>query len=138
MDKDRRHTFISLLMKTAEEKNPFKVSFFSSAKLIAFYILYLLNKKECYGQELMLKIQEDSKGMWIANSGFVYPVLKRLSREGLIKGTWSKDSPHRRRVYSITEKGKSEYEGVYKILKDKFDDFLAKLELLKKEVFSDE
>ncbi len=138
METNKKCTLISMFKKISEQRNPFKISFFSSAKLIAFYILHLLNKKNFYGQELMLKIQEDSKGMWIANSGFIYPVLKRLRREGLIKGLWSKESPHPRLVYSITEKGKNEYEAVYNILKDKYDEFLDKLELLKKEVFTDE
>ena len=138
METNKKCTTISVFKKIAEQRNPFKISFFSSAKLIAFYILHLLNKKSFYGQELMLKIQEDSKGMWTANSGFIYPVLKRLRREGLIKGSWLKESPHPRLVYSITEKGKSEYEAVYNILKDKYNEFLEKLEMLKKEVFTDE
>jgi DNA-binding PadR family transcriptional regulator len=138
MERYKKCSIVSLLLKVAEEKNPFKISFFSSRKLIAFYILHLLNKKDFYGQELMLKIQEDSKGMWIANPGFVYPVLKRLRREGLIEGAWSKDSPHPRLIYSMTEKGKSEYKEVYSVLKGKYDEFLEKLEMLKKEVFSNE
>jgi PadR family transcriptional regulator PadR len=138
MEENKKCTIVSMLTQVAEQKNPFKISFFSSAKLIAFYILYLLNKKDFYGQELMLKIQEDSKGMWIANPGFVYPVLKRLRKEGLIKGSWSKESPHQRLIYSMTDKGKNEYKEVYRVLKNKYDEFLEKLELLKKEVFTDE
>lgn len=39
--------------------------------------------------------------------GTVYPALRRLEREGLLKSRWAEESGRRRRVYDLTERGRA-------------------------------
>jgi PadR family transcriptional regulator PadR len=46
-------------------------------------------------------------------SGTVYPILERLEEAGWILGNWEPEQPEarpRRRFYSVTNTGRSEYE----------------------------
>lgn len=115
----------------------FKVSFFSSARLIAFYIMHLLIEKSFCGKELMERIEEDSEGTWVPNSGFIYPILKKLSQEGLVEGKWSDRSKHKKCIYSITPEGEKIYKEVYPALKKDFEEFLGRLKKIEEEVFKE-
>ncbi len=70
-------------------------------------ILAILYKEKKHGYQLALEIEERSKGSFKFNHGTLYPILHKLEKEGLIKGTWKQEGPKRKRkYYSITAKGK--------------------------------
>jgi DNA-binding PadR family transcriptional regulator len=75
-------------------------------------ILLLLKQKQCHGYEIMNEIEERTLGLWRPTAGGIYPILKRMERNGLVKGTW-KVRGKRRKIYNITPKGR---ETVKKIL----------------------
>ena len=60
-----------------------------------------------------------------------------MREEDLIKGEWNLKGKHPRRVYEITEKGKSQYEKIYKLIKIKFGDFKYITEKIHREVFDE-
>ncbi len=84
--------------------------------LMRFYVLHLLSKRKYYGYEIMETIREKTGGAWNFSSGALYPLLKRMERDGLIKGY----SEGGRNVYEITEDGKVALAGV----KDKLSSLL--------------
>ncbi|MGC8635477.1 MAG: PadR family transcriptional regulator [Thermoprotei archaeon] len=84
--------------------------------LMRFYVLHLLSKRKYYGYEIMETIREKTGGAWNFSSGALYPLLKRMERDGLIKGY----SEGGRNVYEITDDGKVALAGV----KDKLSSLL--------------
>ena len=70
-------------------------------------ILAILFKEKKHGYQLALEIEERSESHFKFNHGTLYPILHKLEKEDLIKGTWKQEVPKRKRkYYSITAKGK--------------------------------
>ncbi len=70
--------------------------------ILELCVLYLLNKQDCYGYELVSTI---SKNILISE-GTIYPLLKRLKDDGCFE-TYLQESQEGppRKYYRITEKG---------------------------------
>lgn len=60
-------------------------------------------EKEQYGYSLVQSLME--KGMVIDQST-LYPLLRRLEKQGLLDSNWSLDENRPRRYYVLNEKGK--------------------------------
>ena len=73
--------------------------------LLSFTILWLLTKRDMYGQELADEL-EKRRGTR-PNPGTLYPALKELEKNGLVESC--RDG--KKRVYHLTEEGR---EGVIK------------------------
>ena len=70
-------------------------------------ILATLFKDKKHGYQIALDIEEKSDGLFKFNHGTLYPILHKLEKEGLIKGTWKNSgSKRQRKYYTITAKGK--------------------------------
>jgi DNA-binding PadR family transcriptional regulator len=70
-------------------------------------ILATLYKEKKHGYQIALEIEEKSDGLFKFNHGTLYPILHKLEKEGLIKGTWTgEESKRQRKYYTITAKGK--------------------------------
>jgi DNA-binding PadR family transcriptional regulator len=67
-------------------------------------ILYLLSSEGTLtGAEIMEKIEANTIGMWRPSPGSVYPMIKALEDEGLIKVVKTEGT---KKYYGITEKGR--------------------------------
>ncbi|HKW05783.1 MAG TPA: PadR family transcriptional regulator [Nitrososphaerales archaeon] len=74
---------------------------------LQFYILHSISQKPTHGYEISREIDEKTDGAWKPGAGSIYPMLKKLSDEGLIRVTESKKARETaQRVYEITEDGK--------------------------------
>lgn len=74
--------------------------------VIELCILAILNKKDMYGYELSEYI---SKNIDISD-GTVYPILRKLKADGLVKTYLCEDSGGPpRKYYSLTQTGKEEF-----------------------------
>jgi DNA-binding PadR family transcriptional regulator len=69
-------------------------------------ILLLLAEQPRHGYEIITELADRSDGQWQPSPGSIYPVLKRLAREGLV------DAEHLdgKRVFSLTEAGRAVVE----------------------------
>jgi len=65
-------------------------------------VLSILGKKDCYGYELVQKISKDIQ----ITEGTLYPILRRLKKEGYLQ-TFLQESSEgpSRKYYSLTKKG---------------------------------
>ena len=72
-------------------------------------VLVLLDRKDCYGYEM---VDEISKNISISE-GTIYPLLRRLKKEGLVSSYLkeSQDGPPRK-YYQFTEQGKEKKENL--------------------------
>jgi DNA-binding PadR family transcriptional regulator len=70
-------------------------------------LLYLINENgETYGYRLIKEIEHRSRGYFRFREGTVYPALRKLENDGLIRGEWKKlPNGQERRYYAITEQG---------------------------------
>lgn len=86
-------------------------------------VLALINARDYYGYELVQNISENID----ISEGAVYPLLRRLSKEGYFE-TYLKESPGGppRKYYKITDQGRSRTE----LLKNEWDEFTQQVKLL--------
>lgn len=72
-------------------------------------ILAIIQQEETYGYELSIKLQQF--GLNDISEGSIYPILVRLQREKLIKGTMKKSQAGpNRKYYHLTEHGEHALE----------------------------
>jgi PadR family transcriptional regulator PadR len=91
--------------------------------LLDVCVLFVLKNEDAYGYKLT---QEISKLLEISESA-LYPVLRRLESQGLLKTYTEEFSGRLRKYYSITESGKlrfSEYINELRDLKNVLDNII--------------
>jgi DNA-binding PadR family transcriptional regulator len=76
--------------------------------LLRHYILHKIALKPIHGYEVIQDIDSKTEGAWKPGAGSLYPILKKLVSEGLIKADPSSAEEPTRRVYHITPKGTDE------------------------------
>jgi DNA-binding PadR family transcriptional regulator len=73
--------------------------------LLRYYILHKIAQKPIHGYEIIQDIDSKTEGAWRPGAGSIYPILKKLVSEGLIKAEPEPSAEATRRVYHITPKG---------------------------------
>jgi PadR family transcriptional regulator PadR len=69
-------------------------------------VLLILKREESYGYSIMKELKEVSSGRIIWKEGSLYPVLKKMELNKLIKSYWNvKDHDRPRKYYKILKKG---------------------------------
>jgi DNA-binding PadR family transcriptional regulator len=72
-----------------------------------FLVLLALDEEPKHGYDIAAHLRERTSGFFDISFGALYPVLHKLEKDGLIKGTWEKVGVHRqRKVYALTAKGR--------------------------------
>lgn len=69
-------------------------------------ILGMLAAKPRSGYEIKQLVDSSARFFWAASYGQIYPELRRLEDEGLIKGEDAANGARGRRVYELTEAGR--------------------------------
>jgi transcriptional regulator len=71
-------------------------------------ILKTLALEPMHGYGIGVRLDEISRGVFQVNAGSLFPALRRLERDGLIKGTWRVTEANRRaKYYSLTAPGRA-------------------------------
>ena len=74
-------------------------------------VLAILRRGENYGYQIIQSVRELSGGKLEWSEPMLYPLLKRLERDGLIRSEWKMTENSRfRRYFRLTEKGLREQE----------------------------
>jgi PadR family transcriptional regulator PadR len=90
-------------------------------------ILLSLAPAPRYGLDLIRHLEETTD--LVVSDGTVYPILARLTREGVLAAEWIADeSPHPRKYYRLTEKGRKTLAE----MQAHWSDFTSKIERLAK------
>jgi PadR family transcriptional regulator, regulatory protein PadR len=63
-----------------------------------------------HGYAIVEALRDRSDGAFALSEGTVYPALYRLERAGLLASRWEGDGKRRRRVYSLTSRGRRKLE----------------------------
>ena len=92
-------------------------------------ILALVEDRPRHGYEIAKLIEERSDGVLQFHVASLYPLLYRLEKRGLIKGTWvEKAGERRRRFYKLTAAGRK----VLEEQRQTWSDFFAALDRVAK------
>ena len=60
-----------------------------------------------HGYQLAVDIERRGGGLFKFNHGTLYPILHKMEKDGLIRGTWSNERQKRKRKsYALTDKGR--------------------------------
>ena len=73
--------------------------------LLDTIILQYLNQESMHGYQLITKIRKDF-GVYFGPST-IYPLLGLLEKKGYVKSSWNMDHERPRKVYNLTNDGKS-------------------------------
>jgi len=75
------------------------------------FILSLLLSGESYGYQILQRVRSVSGGTMEWSSAMLYPVLRRMEKEGLIRSDWRISPENRmRKYYMLTDLGRKEFE----------------------------
>ncbi len=79
--------------------------------LFRLLVLGILYDEDTYGYDIIDKIKTISDNTIIMKEGTLYPLLKLLKKEQLLRSNWRKSSKGKsRKYYSITEGGKASFK----------------------------
>jgi DNA-binding PadR family transcriptional regulator len=71
-------------------------------------VMSFLRDSPKHGYDLVIHSEDAAGGYFHFKYGTLYPILHKLEKMGLIKGSWSDDGPRgKRKTYSLTKKGLS-------------------------------
>ena len=70
--------------------------------------LGMLNWGPRTGYEIKQLVDKSTRFFWAASYGQIYPELKRLEDQGLVRGKSDPKSSRKRKVFSLTAKGRGE------------------------------
>jgi DNA-binding PadR family transcriptional regulator len=70
-------------------------------------ILSLLNEEPMHGYQLIQEIAARSDGVWRPSAGSVYPALSQLEDEGLVRPDVRADEDGSRKVFTLTDLGRT-------------------------------
>ena len=74
---------------------------------LEFSILLMIGQGECYGYEIISRLEKSP--VLAAKESTVYPLLRRLLKEGALSSTWreSAEGLPPRKYYTITDAGRA-------------------------------
>jgi len=68
-------------------------------------LLASLKTRPMHGYAIIEHVREVSAGQFDYPEGTIYPALRRLEDDGLVRSRWSETDGRRRRVYQLTTAG---------------------------------
>lgn len=71
-------------------------------------LLSALETGSAHGYALIERLRQESGGALDFPEGTIYPALHRLERSGSVRSGWDESAPRRRRVYTLTSRGRTE------------------------------
>lgn len=75
---------------------------------VEMLLLAAVRDRPDHGYALIQELRRRSKQALTLPEGTVYPALHRLERRGLLTSDWSIVDGRRRRIYTLTERGRRE------------------------------
>ena len=80
------------------------------AGLLPLLVLHFLAREPSYGNQLMDRVTELTGGLIAVNPNTMYPLLRSLEQQGLVRGEWEHPERRSRRFYALTPAGEEERE----------------------------
>jgi PadR family transcriptional regulator PadR len=78
------------------------------AGLLPLLVLHFTSQDAAYGNQLIERIAELTGGALAVNPNTMYPLLRSLEAQGLVRGEWEHPERRSRRFYRVTPAGQAE------------------------------
>jgi DNA-binding PadR family transcriptional regulator len=78
------------------------------AGVLPLLVLHFLADGPSYGNQLIERVEQLSRGLIGVNPNTMYPLLRRLEADGLVAGEWEHPERRSRRFYRLTAAGEAE------------------------------
>jgi DNA-binding PadR family transcriptional regulator len=98
-------------------------------------VLHLVEREPQYGNKLIEEIERITEGAISLNPNTIYPLLRQLESEGMIKGDWEHPDRRTRRYYSITAAGRREHQRLCGEVEPFLDSVVRSVTLIKRELY---
>lgn len=78
--------------------------------VLEMLVLATVCRGPTYGYELLVRLKEESGGLFALKEGTLYPILYRLEDDGMIESNWSKGEGRTapKKIYTATDRGREE------------------------------
>ncbi|WP_055665287.1 PadR family transcriptional regulator [Desnuesiella massiliensis] len=106
--------------------------------LLPIYVLYILSLGPKNGNDIAHKIGDRTNGLWVPSTGGIYPLLKKLEKQGLVVGQWDDPEKKFQKIYQLTPKGVEELDNKKNLLKTKIEEALEVFKIIYKDLYVDE
>lgn len=106
--------------------------------LLPIYVLYILSLGPKNGNDIAHKIGDRTNGLWVPSTGGIYPLLKKLEKQGLVVGQWDDPEKKFQKIYQLTPKGIEELDNKKNLLKTKIEEALEVFKIIYKDLYVDE
>ena len=103
--------------------------------LLPIYVLYILKSWPTNGNEISTKVSQKTNGLWTPSTGGIYPLLKKLEKEGLVIGKWDDPKKKFQKLYSLTPLGEVEFNNRKELLKHKIEESLKVFQIVYRDLY---
>ena len=104
------------------------------AGLLPLLVLHFLAREPSYGNQLMERVSELTGGLIAVNPNTMYPLLRSLEQQGLVRGEWEHPERRSRRFYRLTPQGEAERDRLAVELAPRLDAVAAGIDLIRREL----
>jgi PadR family transcriptional regulator PadR len=104
------------------------------AGLLPLLVLHFLAREPSYGNLLMEHVTELTGGLIAVNPNTMYPLLRSLEQQGLVRGEWEHPERRSRRFYRLTPAGDAERRRLGVELGPRLDAVAAGIDLIRREL----
>jgi DNA-binding PadR family transcriptional regulator len=105
--------------------------------LFPLLVLHLIASEPQYGNRLIEEIERITEGVISVNPNTIYPLLRQLEADGMIKGDWEHPDRRTRRYYSITPAGRREQRRLRQEVEPFLDTVIRSVTLIKRELYGE-
>ncbi len=103
--------------------------------LLVFHLISNSDSGASYGNQLIERVAEITDGAITLNPNTMYPLLRTLEGDGYIEGRWEHPQKRSRRLYTVTEEGRAEYERLKQGLEPFLDSIVRSIRAIKREIY---
>ncbi|MBV9212397.1 MAG: helix-turn-helix transcriptional regulator [Actinobacteria bacterium] len=103
--------------------------------VLPMLVLHFMSDGPSYGNALMERIASVTEGVLHVNPNTMYPLLRQLEEQGLVRGEWEHPERRSRRYYSLTGEGRREYRRLVKEVRPLLDSIGRSISEIVREVY---
>lgn len=103
--------------------------------LLPIYVQYILSLGPSNGNDLSHQIGKKTRGLWVPSTGGIYPLLKKMEKEGLIVGEWDDPKKKFKKMYKLTDKGYIDFQNKKKLLQPKIEEALKVFKIIYNDIY---
>ena len=104
-------------------------------EVLPLLVLHFIAEGPSYGNQLMERIAEITKGVLSVNPNTMYPLLRQLESRGLIRGRWEHPERRTRRFYELTAAGRKDYAQLEEQVRPFLEAVRSSIEEIVREVY---